>query len=306
MIQDPNVKKVDLKLYMASRRELIDKALETYIPKESAYPYVIHQAMRYSVFAGGKRLRPILTLAAAEAVGGDPASVLFAGCAVELIHTYSLIHDDLPAMDNDDFRRNKPTSHKVFGENMAILAGDALLTLAFEVLSRPENLKTFKADILLSVIREISLAAGTLGMIGGQVMDILSEGRKEINANTLEYIHTHKTGKLLLASLRAGALLAGATEEQLKAITDYGTYIGLCFQIVDDILDVEGTTEEIGKDAGSDAAREKATYPALYGLDRSKGLARELAKKAIQALSGFGESAQPLREIGEFIVSRTY
>jgi geranylgeranyl diphosphate synthase type II len=297
---------VDLKTYMAQRRELVDKALEQYIPEESKYPPIIHQAMRYSVFAGGKRLRPILTLAATEAVGGNPESVLFAACAIELIHTYSLIHDDLPSMDNDDFRRNKPTNHKVFGENMAILAGDALLTLAFEVLSQPENLKTFKAETLLSAIHEISLAAGTLGMIGGQVMDILSEGKRDLDPKTLEYIHTHKTGKLLLASLRVGALLANANAEQLKAITEYGTCIGLCFQIVDDILDVEGTTEETGKDVRSDAAREKATYPALYGLEKSKKLAQELAKKAQQALVSFGESAQPLRELGEFIVSRTY
>lgn len=300
------VKKENLEGYLARRRKLINKALEAYLPKESKYPPLIHQAMRYSVFAGGKRLRPILTLAAAEAVGGDPESVLFAGCAIELIHTYSLIHDDLPAMDNDDFRRNKPTNHKVFGENMAILAGDALLTLAFEVLSRAENVKAFKAEIILSVIQEIALAAGTLGMIGGQVMDILSEGRRKLDANILKYIHTHKTGKLFLASLRVGALLANATAEQLEAITDYGTHIGLCFQIVDDILDIEGTTEGIGKDVGSDAARKKATYPALYGLDDSKKLAQGLIEKAQQALSGFGESAQPLRGIGEFIVSRTY
>lgn len=297
---------MDIKIYMARWREVIDRALETYLPKESKYPYIIHQAMRYSVFAGGKRLRPTLTLAAAEAVGGNPESVLFAGCAIELIHTYSLIHDDLPAMDNDDFRRNKPTNHKVFGESMAILAGDALLTLAFEVLSHPEHLKNFKAEVLLSVIQEISLAVGTLGMIGGQVMDILSEGRQGIDSNILEYIHTHKTGKLLLASLRVGALLANASVEQLRAITDYGTNIGLCFQIVDDILDIVGTKEEIGKDVGSDVAREKVTYPALYGIEESKKLARELAEKARQALAGFGESAQVLREIGEFIVTRTY
>jgi len=237
-------------------------------------------------------------------VGGDMVTALPAACAMEMIHTYSLIHDDLPAMDNDDFRRGNPTNHKVFGEATAILAGDALLTEAFILLSNPEWTAGISPEILVRVIHEIALCSGSRGMIGGQVVDMESEGKKEIDLATVQYIHTHKTGALIRASVKTGALLGGAGEADLSAMIRYGEAVGLAFQIADDILDIEGTTEQIGKDAGSDQARGKATYPAVMGLAESKRRASELVENAIDALSGFGEKADPLRAIASYIVQR--
>jgi geranylgeranyl diphosphate synthase type II len=295
---------MDLKSYLKKMQELVDESLEKYLPHRDELPSSIHNAMRYSVFAGGKRVRPVLLLAACDAVDGDIRSALPAACAMEMIHTYSLIHDDLPAMDNDDFRRGKPTNHKVFGEATAILAGDALLTEAFILLSNPEYTDGLPPGILLRVIHEIGLCSGSRGMIGGQVVDMESEGKKDIDLATVQYIHIHKTGALIKASLKCGALIGGADGARLEAVTRYGEAVGLAFQIADDILDIEGTTEQIGKDAGSDQARGKATYPAVMGLSESKRRAGELVDVAIDALAGFGEKADPLREIAYYIVKR--
>ncbi len=293
---------MDLKDYLKNRCQLVDQTLETFLPAAGELPASLHDSMRYSVFAGGKRVRPVLMLAACETVGGDLNAALPAACAMELIHTYSLIHDDLPAMDDDDFRRGNPTNHKVYGEATAILAGDALLTEAFILLSACQQGGDPVAR--LRVIHEIAHASGSRGMVGGQIVDMESEGKGEIDLATLSYIHTHKTGALIRASVRAGAMLGGACEDSLAALTRYGDAIGLAFQIADDILDVEGTTEELGKDAGSDQARGKATYPALVGLEASKRRAQELVEMALDALSVFDERAEPLRAIASYIVKR--
>ncbi len=295
---------MDLKNYLKERCAVVDEALERYLPGEGDLPVSVHRAMRYSIFAGGKRIRPVLMLAACEAVGGTPDLALPAASAMEMIHTYSLIHDDLPAMDDDDFRRGRPTNHKVFGEAIAILAGDALLTEAFILMSSPEYAAKVGPARLLPVIHEIGICAGSRGMVGGQVVDMESEGKKDIDLATVQYIHTHKTGALMKASVKAGAILGGAEGDALAAMTRYGEAIGLAFQIADDILDIEGTTEQIGKDAGSDQARGKATYPAVMGLADSKRRAQELVDMALEALSPFGEKAEPLREIARYIVSR--
>lgn len=295
---------MDLPIYLKQRVALVDDALDRWLPAESELPQRIHQAMRYSVFAGGKRVRPILALAGCEAVGGSIQSALPAACALELIHTYSLIHDDLPAMDNDDFRRGRPTSHKVFGEAIAILAGDGLLTEAFKLLSDPRFSSDSTPERVLAVIHEIAVCAGTWGMVGGQVADMEAEGSADVNLPMVQYIHTHKTGALIKASVVAGALLGGADDRQLAAIRRYGEAAGLAFQIADDILDIEGTTEEIGKDAGSDQARGKATYPALMGLAASKQEAVEMLKEALQALEPFGTAAEPLCAMARYIVER--
>ena len=295
---------MDLKSYLKERCALVDEALERYLPGETDLPFSVHRAMRYSVFAGGKRIRPVLMLAACEAVGGTPDLAIPAACAMEMIHTYSLIHDDLPAMDDDDFRRGRPTNHKVFGEAIAILAGDALLTEAFILMSSPEYAAKVGPARLLPVIQEIGICAGSRGMVGGQVVDMESEGKKDIDLATVQYIHTHKTGALMKASVKAGAILGGAEGDLLVAMTRYGEAIGLAFQIADDILDIEGTTEQIGKDAGSDQARGKATYPAVMGLADSKRRAQELVDLALESLSPFGEKAEPLREIARYIVAR--
>ncbi|HJV65741.1 MAG TPA: farnesyl diphosphate synthase [Geomonas sp.] len=293
---------MDLKDYLKQRCQLVDQALEGFLPAATELPASLHASMRYSVFAGGKRVRPVLMLAACEAVGGALEKAIPAACAMEMIHTYSLIHDDLPAMDDDDFRRGNPTNHKVYGEATAILAGDALLTEAFILLSREEG---GDAAAKLKVIQEIGTASGSRGMVGGQVVDMESEGKPEqIDLATLSYIHTHKTGALIRASVRAGAILGGADESRLASLTRYAEAIGLAFQIADDILDVEGTTEELGKDAGSDQARGKATYPALVGLEASKARAQELVDIALDALAQFDERAEPLRAIASYIVKR--
>jgi geranylgeranyl diphosphate synthase, type II len=292
----------DLTSYVETRRALVDEALERVLPPETATPPTLHRAMRYSVRAGGKRLRPILVIAGAESVGGSAEQVMETACALELIHTYSLIHDDLPAMDNDDYRRGTLTNHKVFGEAVAILAGDALLTLAFKLIAL-NGARTGDARIIAMLVTDIADAAGTDGMVGGQVVDIESEG-KAVSAETLDYIHTHKTAALIRASLCAGALIARGTTEELAAVKTCGEALGLAFQIVDDILDVEGSTEELGKTAGKDEQQQKATYPAYHGLEASRVTARALIDQAKQALTPLGARAEPIRALAEFIFQR--
>lgn len=289
--------------YLSKRKALVDGALDGYLPGEQSDPPVIVQAIRYSLLAGGKRIRPILCMAAAEAIGGDAEAALPAACALEMIHTYSLIHDDLPAMDNDDYRRGRPTSHKVFGEDIAILAGDALLTEAFRLLTDREGMPGIPAERLLDVAREIAEAAGHRGMVGGQVQDIRAEG-EAVGLETLYAIHRRKTGALLRVSVRAGAILAGAGEEALAALSDYGGKIGLAFQIADDILNVEGDPLLLGKGTGSDAARGKVTFPALMGIEASRAGAAELVMEAISSLASLDDGAAPLRAIARYILER--
>jgi geranylgeranyl diphosphate synthase type II len=288
--------------YLAEQQQLIDRELERLVPGENVPPATIHRAMRYSLFAGGKRVRPILCLEAARAVSDSPHGIETAACSLEFVHTYSLIHDDLPALDNDDFRRGKPTSHKVFGEAMAILAGDALLTLAFETLSKMNSVAD---DRKARVIAELATAAGTVGgMIGGQVADLEGEG-KPPDPQLLETIHRAKTGALLRASVRMGAIYAGADDRQLMAISHYGEHVGLAFQIVDDILDVEQSSESLGKTAGKDAQQHKITFPAVYGLDESRRMAERERLSAHESLGLFGARAGRLRELADLIVQRT-
>jgi geranylgeranyl diphosphate synthase type II len=287
--------------YLSVQQQRVDEALDRWVPPDTTPPEVIHRAMRYSLFAGGKRIRPILAIAAAHAVAESPTGGENAACALELIHTYSLIHDDLPALDNDDLRRGRPTCHKVFGEAMAILAGDALLTLAFEVLSRLPHVDGCRQTRL---IYELATAAGTVGgMIGGQVHDLEGEGQSP-SAGMLERIHRAKTGALLRASVRMGAIYAGAGEAELEALSNYGQHVGLAFQIVDDLLDVEQSSEELGKTAGKDARQQKITFPAVYGLDRSHAMAEEQYQAARAALDSFDARADPLRQLADRIVHR--
>jgi geranylgeranyl diphosphate synthase type II len=278
----------------------VDAALDVFLPPETERPETLHKAMRYSVFAGGKRLRPILVMAGAEAVGGSAEQVMPTACAMELIHTYSLVHDDLPAMDNDDFRRGVPTNHKVFGEATAILAGDALLTLAFRLVA--DNLRQTNPSAL-EVVVDIADAAGHGGMVAGQVADLEAEGR-QVGADTVDYIHAHKTGALIRASLRVGARLCGATPEQVHALSVAGADLGLAFQIVDDILDVVASSEELGKTAGKDQIQQKATYPAIHGIEASRVRARHLVGEADTALAALGPRAAPIRALGRFILER--
>jgi geranylgeranyl diphosphate synthase type II len=289
--------------YLEERRRQIDEALGRYLPDAGDHPKEIHEAVRYSVFAGGKRLRPILVLAAAEAAGGQVEHALPAAGAIELIHTYSLIHDDLPAMDDDDFRRGRPTCHKVYGEALAILAGDALLTQAFILLSGEPSSIRADAVVRLRVINEIAQAAGSRGMVGGQVVDILQEDR-EVDLATLLYLHTHKTGSLIRACLRVGGIISSAGSEQMEALTRYGDRIGLAFQIVDDILDLEGSLQALGKRAGSDLRKKKATFPGLLGLEESRQRARSLVGEAKHALSVFGDRGAALGAIADYVVAR--
>jgi len=289
----------DLGAYMKDRADAVDAALERFLPAETLRPETLHKAMRYSVFAGGKRLRPVLVIAGAEAVGGTASQVMSAACAMELIHTYSLVHDDLPAMDNDDFRRGAPTNHKVFGEAMAILAGDALLTLAFRLVADNAG----QSAALREVVMDIADAAGHKGMVAGQVADLEAEGRR-VGADTVDYIHAHKTGALIRTSLRIGAMLCGADAAQVRALSVAGADLGLAFQIVDDILDVVASSEELGKTAGKDQIQQKATYPAIHGIEASRARAAFLIRDAEEALRVLGPRAEPIRALGRFILER--
>ncbi|MEE9258710.1 MAG: farnesyl diphosphate synthase [Nitrospinaceae bacterium] len=291
--------------YLSEGKKLIDAALLEFLPDEKSFPENIHKSMVYSVLAGGKRLRPVLVLAAAEAVGGDRKVVLPFAVAAELIHTYTLIHDDLPALDDDDLRRGKPTNHKVFGEAIAILSGDALLTHAFYLMTDSVRMSAIPQKNILEATHEMTLALGSTGMIGGQVVDLESEG-KPIDAETLEYIHIYKTGFLIRACVRCGAILAQADRAQREALSTFGAHIGLAFQIIDDILDITGEEKKLGKDIGSDLDKEKATYPALFGLEESKKKAEKLIEDAIACLQEFDERADPLRGIARFFVQRTF
>jgi geranylgeranyl diphosphate synthase type II len=297
--------KVELNTYLDKQVARIDQALDDFLPDEVKMPHTLHKAMRYSTFAGGKRVRPVLILAACEALNGCSEAAIPAACAMEMIHTYSLIHDDLPAMDDDDFRRGRPTSHKVFGEASAILAGDALLTEAFRLLSKPISDFTVSPEVQLRVINIVSRAAGSAGMVGGQLVDMESEGDDiEIDLPTLEYIHTHKTGALIKASVEVGALLADSDELEFRALSRYGELAGLAFQIADDILDIVGDQDVIGKDVGSDIARGKATYVSLLGLSEARSRADELRNMALDSIGGLGDNAEPLRYIVNYIVER--
>jgi len=340
----------NINIYLKEKRELVDSYLKSYFDT-LFLPSVLHEAMRYSLFAGGKRIRPILALASYEACGGNPEYIVPQASALELIHTYSLIHDDLPAMDNDEFRRGKPTNHKVFGEAMAILAGDALITEAFSMLANsnppsppftkggntevrdpltkggtwelsgeksppptPSPLRgmdrvggasgmKIKPSSMIKVVWDIALSAGAYGMVGGQAQDILSES-SEPDRDTLHFIHLHKTAALITTSVRMGPILADIGGDILKALTRYGENVGLTFQIIDDILDIEGNTEELGKSAGSDKKKKKMTYPSLYGLEGSRLRAQELILEAIDALRIFSSEADPLREIASYLIKR--
>jgi geranylgeranyl diphosphate synthase type II len=293
---------MDLKRYLAARQKEVDRALDRFLPKASAKPATIHKSMRYSLFAGGKRLRPILCLAAAEACGGKIGTALPLACAVECIHTYSLIHDDLPSMDDDDFRRGRPTCHKIFGDGIAVLAGDALLTIAFEIVSRAKPTSRYTMSILL---REIAIAAGSQKLVAGQVADLEAEGHKTDRAQ-LRYIPENNTAAILTTTVRLGAMSANADAKKLRAITKYGRALGLAFQIIDDILDVTQTSEKLGKSAGKDAAAKKATYPAVIGLDESRSEARRLTRQAHNALSIFGEKAETLHALANYLLEREY
>jgi geranylgeranyl diphosphate synthase, type II len=296
---------MDIKSYLSRKKDIIDKTLEKVVPPAKTFPNSIHEAMRYSLFAGGKRVRPILAIAAAEALGAKTADLLPIAGALELIHTYSLIHDDLPAMDDDDLRRGRPTCHKVYGEAIAILAGDGLLNMAFETLSDPRRTKAVPANRLITIIKEISTASGVFGMVGGQVVDMDAEG-KDIDFPTLEYIHTHKTGALIRASVRVGALYAKAGKRRFTALTRYGERVGLAFQIADDILDITGKQEELGKDVGSDLKKGKKTFPSFYGLEESRRRAAEVVDKAVYSLKDFDRKADPLRELAKYIINRVH
>jgi len=319
---------MDIKTYLIEKRELIDSYLKLYFESPSSPP-VLHEAMQYSLMAGGKRIRPILALASYEACGKDPKEIIPQASAIELIHTYSLIHDDLPAMDNDNLRRGKPTNHKVFGEAMAILAGDALLTEAFLMMTKTNpplppftkvgdtNIeppfdkggmgefldRRIKPSSLIKVIREVALSSGASGMVGGQTQDLLSEN-SEPDRDTLDFIHLHKTAALITASVRLGAILANSRKKKLRALTRYGQNIGLAFQIIDDILDIEGKTEELGKSAGSDRKKRKMTYPSLFGVEGARQKATTLISAALDDLGIFLSEADPLREIARYLGKR--
>ena len=294
----------DLKAYLEKKRRVVDEALETCLPQTPIGPgSEVVTAMRYSLFAGGKRLRPILCIAGAEAVGGNEVDVLPAACALEFIHTYSLIHDDLPAMDDDELRRGKPTNHKVFGEALAVLAGDGLLTEAFHLLAARQPNEKIDPWVVLQVIRVIASAAGYEGMVGGQAADIQFEG-KTADIPAVEYIHTHKTAALIYASLITGVMLAGGNPSQIEAMSVFGKKTGLAFQISDDILDIEGETKAMGKQVGSDLQKGKATYPAVVGLDKAKDTQFRLIEEAVDVLEPFQERALPLREIARYVIER--
>jgi geranylgeranyl diphosphate synthase, type II len=293
----------DIERYLKERVEFVERALELKVGGHDGPGAQLLEAMRYSLLAGGKRLRPILAIAACEAVGGDPADALGLACALEMIHTYSLIHDDLPCMDDDDLRRGRPTNHKVYGDAIATLAGDALLTDAFRVLARSAT-DRLPAAVVLQTVAELADAAGSAGMVIGQAIDIASEG-KATDLPTLEYLHARKTGALFLAAVRGGAILGGADSAQLAALTEYGRALGLAFQVIDDILDVEASAEQLGKRTHKDDAHGKATYPGLMGVERSRAFAHELIRQAAAALASFDNRADPLRLLASFVVERS-
>ena len=293
---------MNLKSYLSARQTKIDRALDRYLPKENVKPATIHKAMRYSLFAGGKRLRPILCLAAAEACGGKIDHALPLACAMECIHTYSLVHDDLPSMDNDDLRRGRLTCHKVFGDGIAVLAGDALLTIAFEIVSRAKPTSRYNMSTLLG---EIAVAAGSRKLIAGQVADLEAEGKQSGRAE-LRYIHENKTAAILTTSVRLGTMSANANPKRLAAITKFGRALGLAFQVIDDILDVTQTSEKLGKSAGKDIAAKKATYPAVIGLDQSRAEAKRLTKQAHNSLSIFGKKVEALHALANYLLEREY
>jgi geranylgeranyl diphosphate synthase type II len=286
--------------YWKSRQKRVEAALNQALPSATTRPATIHKAMRYSLFAGGKRLRPILCLAASEAINGKFENALSLACSVECIHTYSLVHDDLPSMDNDDFRRGKPTSHKVFGEGIAVLAGDALLTIAFEIAAKTKPQPRYSTAAL---ILELAHAAGSQALVAGQVADLEGEGKK-ITPSELRYIHENKTAALISSSIRLGAMSANATPAQLKALTAFGMSLGLAFQVIDDILDITQTTEKLGKSAGKDVQAQKATYPALLGLEKAKQEADRLTAAARKALKPFGKKAAALEAISDYLLKR--
>jgi len=295
---------MELKLYLKEKKKIIDDFLGNYIAskkKQEDCPAKLSEAMGYALMAGGKRVRPILAVASYEAAGGRSKSIVPVAASLELIHTYSLIHDDLPAMDNDDFRRNKPTTHKVFGEGTAILAGDALLTDAFNIISKTKE----DPATLIKVISELSHGAGPDGMVGGQTVDLMLEGTKAGKKDLL-YIHNHKTGALIRASIRIGAIMAGCSPAALTALTEYGDKVGLAFQIADDILDIVGTKEEMGKTTGADDARGKNTYPSTFGLKESQKMAEKLVNDSLKAIQYLNKKAEPLAEIARYIIARRH
>ncbi|MBI4792773.1 MAG: polyprenyl synthetase family protein [Deltaproteobacteria bacterium] len=294
---------MDLKAYLARKREQVEAALATFMLQPDGLLAGHIESMRYSLFAGGKRIRPVLCLAVSEALHVDPTPYLPLACSLECIHTYSLIHDDLPAMDNDDLRRGKPTNHKVFGEAAAILAGDSLLTFAFELLAAPGPVGSLSSAERLRIIALIARAIGPLGMVGGQSLDIESEG-KPISFETLQYLHSCKTGALITAAVQTGAVIGRADETRFAALTTYGRQIGLAFQIVDDLLNVEGTAEQLGKAVGSDARHDKATYPSFFGVEKTREMAKAAVAGAVEALADFDDQAEPLRELARYIYYR--
>ncbi|HEX7861944.1 MAG TPA: farnesyl diphosphate synthase [Verrucomicrobiae bacterium] len=295
-----NAKEFDLSSYLLESTDAVNAALDSFLPKAKTKPSTIHTAMRYSLFAGGKRLRPAICLAAAEACGGSRADAMPFACAVECIHTYSLIHDDLPAMDNDDFRRGKPTNHKVYGEGIAILAGDGLLTQAFEIVVQGRATKRYPHQ---TMVLELAQASGSLQLIAGQVADLEGEG-KRISLKELQYIHERKTSALLRCAVRLGGMSANCSEAQLKALSDFGYYVGLAFQVIDDILDVTQTTEQLGKTAGKDVTAQKATYPAILGLEKSKAIALKLTSQAYDSLKPFKGKAVALEALAKYLLER--
>lgn len=294
---------MNLQSYIEEKKAAVEKALEQFLPPATTYPPMIHEAIRYSVFAGGKRLRPLLVIAAAEILGKQMSAVMPTACALELIHTFSLIHDDLPSIDNGDYRRGKPTCHRVYGEAIAMLAGDALLNYAFELMVRNREYPGIKPEAVLLVIEEVSKAIGTQGMLGGEVMDILSEG-KTGDKELVEYIHSYKTATFISVSLRAGAILADGGAQEIQGLSDYGQYLGLAFQIRDDILNVEGDEKKLGKPVGTDAGRKKITYPAIFGLEYARIKVQELSQQAKQCLKIFGPRGEILSQLADYLAGR--
>ena len=302
LLETTSDSKFDLVTYLRSKQQLCEEALEKALPIQ--YPETIYEAMRYSLLSGGKRLRPVLCLATCEMLGGIIDIAMPTACALEMIHTMSLIHDDLPAMDNDDYRRGNMTNHKIYGEDIAILAGDGLLAYAFEhIAMQTENVPPQR---ILQVIAKLGRAVGAAGLVGGQVVDLESEGKSDISLKTLNYIHKHKTGALLEISVLSGGILAGATQENLERLSTYAQNIGLAFQIIDDILDITATQERLGKSIGKDQQAKKVTYPSLWGIKKSQELAEELVAEACSKLEIFGVKAQPLLALAYFIISRDH